>query len=85
MGRAPGAEPLGEATADAKVRRLLDFVAQPDDGKELDLLWPNKAYHGLVAGLGSSSGRNTGTTFSVIWNPKSRVARPLNGRKSLSQ
>ena len=40
---------------------------------------------GLVPGLGSSSGRNTGMTFSVIWKPKSRVARPLNGLKSLSQ
>ncbi len=39
-GAAPGSEPLGEATADAKLRRLLDFVAQPDDGKELDLRSP---------------------------------------------
>ena len=35
-GAAPGSEPLGEPTADAKVRRLLEFVAQPGDA-ELDL------------------------------------------------
>jgi len=36
-GAAPESEPLGEATAEAKRRRLLDFVAQHDDGASIDL------------------------------------------------
>ena len=36
-GRAPGSEPLGEAGAEAKLRRLLDIVAGHGDGEEVDL------------------------------------------------
>ena len=36
-GAAPGAEPLGEAAADAKVRRLVEVVARHADGEEVDL------------------------------------------------
>jgi len=36
-GRAPGSEPLGEAGADAKLRRLLDFAEKHADGGELDV------------------------------------------------
>ena len=37
-GAAPGSEPVGEAGAEVKVRRLLDFVAQRGDGQwEIDV------------------------------------------------
>jgi hypothetical protein len=37
-GAAPGGEPLGEAAAEVKVRRLLDFTARHGDGQwEVDL------------------------------------------------
>ncbi len=37
-GAAPGSEPLGEAGAEAKVKRLLDFIAQHSDGQwEIDV------------------------------------------------